>query len=66
MELPKDKLTEEEIQALFKEYEETKNIDARNQLVNQLLICCHSLLQRQFSGRGIEYEDLMQVASLAL
>ncbi len=65
MEWPKDKLTDEEIQALFQEYNDTKSIDVRNVLVNHYLYVAQ-VVAKKFSGRGIEYEDLLQVASLAL
>lgn len=65
MELPKDNLKEEDINALFQEYSETKSIDVRNTLVNHYLYIAQ-VVAKKFSGRGIDYEDLLQVASLAL
>lgn len=65
MELPKDNLKEEDINALFKEYSETKSIDVRNTLVNHYLYIAQ-VVAKKFAGRGIDYEDLLQVASLAL
>lgn len=65
MELQKDNLKEEDIRALFEEYSKTNNIDVRNKLVNHFLYVAQ-VVAKKFSGRGIEYEDLLQVASLAL
>lgn len=65
MELQKDNLKEEDIIALFEEYNKTNNIDVRNKLVNHFLYVAQ-VVAKKFAGRGIEYEDLLQVASLAL
>lgn len=49
----------------FKLYNETKDINLRNQIVEENLDMV-SYCARQFQGRGIDYEDLFQVGSLAL
>ena len=50
---------------LFAEYNKTKDISLRNELVNRFLYIAE-IIAKKFSNRGIEYEDLYQVASLAL
>ncbi len=50
---------------LLEKYCETRSIDLRNQILEQHLYIA-SIVARRFSGRGVEYDDLYQVASLAL
>ncbi len=50
---------------LFKKYRETGDIAVRNQIVEKYLYIA-AVLAKKFSGRGVEYDDLYQVASLAL
>ncbi len=50
---------------LFRQYRETKDIAIRNQIVEKYLYVA-SVLAKKFVGRGVEYDDLFQVASLAL
>ncbi|MDL2237619.1 sigma-70 family RNA polymerase sigma factor [Christensenellaceae bacterium OttesenSCG-928-K19] len=50
---------------LFLEYAETKDIDIRNQLIERYLYIAE-IAAKKFAGRGVDYEDLFQVASLAL
>ena len=50
---------------LFKLYKTTKSIDIRNELINRFLYIAE-ILAKKFINRGIEYEDIYQVASLAL
>jgi RNA polymerase sigma-B factor len=50
---------------LFKEYTKTGDVDLRNQIVSNNLFLAQ-VLSRKFLGRGIEYDDLFQIASLAL
>jgi len=59
---PDDKKSTEE---LFREYQETKSEEIRNEIVENNLSMAE-LLARKYSGRGVEYEDLLQVASYAL
>ncbi|MBB6218045.1 RNA polymerase sigma-B factor [Anaerosolibacter carboniphilus] len=56
------KATEKE---LFKQYAETKNKDIRNELVNRYLYIAE-ILSKKYVNKGIEYEDIFQVASLGL
>ncbi len=56
------KATEEE---LFREYAATKDIEIRNELINRYLYIAE-ILSKKFLNRGIEYEDIFQVASLGL
>ena len=57
-----DKLSAEE---LFKLYAETKDIKIRDILLERYLYIA-KITAKKFSGRGVEYEDLFQTASLAL
>ncbi|MFW5648073.1 MAG: SigB/SigF/SigG family RNA polymerase sigma factor [Candidatus Alkaliphilus sp. MAG34] len=57
-----EKLTEKE---LFSEYAATKDIKIRNELINRHLYIAE-ILSRKFLNKGIEYEDIFQVASLGL
>ena len=56
---------EERIGALFEEYAKTRAVPVRDQLVESYLPLAKSVARR-FEGRGIETEDLQQVASMAL
>lgn len=62
--ISKDKktLTEKE---LFKEYALNKNIEIRNELINRHLYIAE-ILSKKFLNKGIDYEDIYQVASLGL
>lgn len=50
---------------LFRKYRETKDVNIRNRLVENYLNIAE-ILAKKFSGRGVEYDDLLQVASEAL
>lgn len=50
---------------LFRRYRETKDVALRNRIVEKYLYIA-SVLAKKFVGRGVEYDDLFQVASLAL
>ena len=50
---------------LLAEYCRTRDIGLRNQLVSKYLYIAE-IISKKFSNRGIEYDDLYQVASLAL
>ena len=50
---------------LFQKYRETGDIAIRNQIVEKYLYIA-SVLAKKFVGRGVDYDDLYQVASLAL
>jgi RNA polymerase sigma-B factor len=50
---------------LFREYIATGDISIRNQIVSNNLFLAQ-VLSRKFLGRGTEYDDLLQIASLAL
>lgn len=50
---------------LFKEYKETKDIQIRNELVRRYLYIVE-ILSKKYINKGIEYEDIYQVASLGL
>jgi RNA polymerase sigma-B factor len=50
---------------LFKEYIKTHDVDIRNELIERHLYIAE-IAAKKFTGRGVDYEDLYQVASLAL
>ncbi|WAM34079.1 SigB/SigF/SigG family RNA polymerase sigma factor [Caldicellulosiruptor morganii] len=54
-----------EIDRLFEEYRKTKDINLRNELVNRHLHIAE-IVAKKFVNRGIEYDDLYQVACVAL
>ncbi len=54
-----------EADKLFREYRKTKDVNIRNKLVANYLYIAE-ILAKKFSGRGVEYDDLYQVASEAL
>ena len=50
---------------LFKRYKETGDIRIRNEIAEKYLYIAE-ILAKKFVGRGVEYDDLQQVASYAL
>lgn len=50
---------------LFKRYKESGDISDRNRIVEKYLYIA-SMIAKKFVGRGVDYDDLYQVASLAL
>jgi len=55
----------DKIEKLLKEYCETRDINLRNELVQHYLYIAE-IIAKKFVNRGVEYDDLFQVASLAL
>ena len=58
-------LTQQEADKLFSEYCQTKDLAIRNKLVENYLYIAE-ILAKKFSGRGVDYDDLLQIASEAL
>lgn len=56
---------EDETERLFEKYQTERSVDLRNQITERYLYAA-SIVARRFSGRGVEYDDLFQVASMAL
>lgn len=54
-----------EAEKLFREYRQTGDKEIRNRLVENYIYVAE-ILAKKFSGRGVEYDDLFQVASEAL
>ncbi len=50
---------------LFRRYRETGDVSLRNEIVEKYLYIA-SVIAKKFVGRGVEYDDLYQVAALAL
>jgi RNA polymerase sigma-B factor len=50
---------------LLREYCETRDLELRNRLVHEYLYIAE-IIAKKFVNRGVEYDDLFQVASLAL
>ncbi|MBP2025560.1 SigB/SigF/SigG family RNA polymerase sigma factor [Peptoniphilus stercorisuis] len=59
------KLTKEERKELFKVYEEEKDEEVREILIEEHLYIAE-ILSKKYAGRGIDYEDIYQVASMGL
>ena len=59
------KLSEQELNSFFDEYAKTRDISLRNIILEQYLYIAE-IVAKKFTGRGVEYDDLFQVASLAL
>ncbi|MBQ8323346.1 MAG: sigma-70 family RNA polymerase sigma factor [Clostridia bacterium] len=55
----------ENINELFERYKETGDISLRNEIAEKYLYIA-DILAKKFVGRGVEYDDLKQVASYAL
>ncbi|MBR2329938.1 MAG: B/F/G family RNA polymerase sigma-70 factor, partial [Clostridia bacterium] len=58
-------MTEEGVQELFVRYKESGDVAIRNQIAEHYLYIA-DILAKKFVGRGVEYDDLKQVASYAL
>ena len=54
-----------EANELFRKFRETGDINIRNKLVENYIYVAE-ILAKKFAGRGVEYDDLLQVASEAL
>ena len=55
-------MTEEVLNELFKRYKESGDTAIRNQIAEKYLYIA-DILAKKFVGRGVEYDDLKQVAS---
>ncbi len=58
-------MTKEQSTELFREYKRTGDLAIRNKLVENYMYVAE-ILAKKFSGRGVEYDDLLQIASEAL
>ncbi len=58
-------MAEQNVNELFKLYKESGDIVYRNKIAEKYLYIA-DILAKKFVGRGVEYDDLKQVASLAL
>lgn len=58
-------MTNEQATELFRTYKKTGDLKIRNELVNNYMYVAE-ILAKKFSGRGVEYDDLLQIASEAL
>ena len=58
-------MTEKNEEELFREYRRTGDVKIRNALAEKYLYIA-DILAKKFTGRGVDYDDLKQVASLAL
>ena len=55
----------ENVNALFQRFKESGDIAIRNQIAEKYLYIAE-ILAKKFVGRGVEYDDLYQVAAFAL
>ena len=58
-------MTDEKINELFTQYKQTGDVVIRNQIAEKYLYIA-DIIAKKFAHRGVEYDDLKQVASLAL
>ena len=58
-------ITNERADELFREYRRTHDKAIRNQLVENYMYVAE-IIAKKFVGRGVDYDDLLQVASEAL
>lgn len=50
---------------LFKQYKKTKDTAVRNEIIDRYTYLAE-IMAKRFSGRGIDYDDLYQVACIGL
>lgn len=60
-----EKLDKAEIKSLFKELKVTQDKDIRDKLIEHHLYIAE-ILSKKYSNRGIDYDDIFQVASIGL
>jgi len=60
-----DNISEIDSKVLFKHYKEEKNVLVRNELIHRYLYITE-ILSKKYINKGIDYEDIYQVASLGL
>ena len=58
-------MADERINALFQRYKETGDVALRNEIAEKYLYIA-DILAKKFVGRGVDYDDLRQVAAFAL
>lgn len=58
-------MTDENVNELFERYKESGDVALRNRIAEKYLYIA-DILAKKFVGRGVEYDDLKQVAALAL
>ncbi len=58
-------MAEENMNTLFQRYKETGDVAVRNQIAEKYLYIA-DIIAKKFVGRGVDFDDLKQVASLAL
>lgn len=59
------KMTAQQADALMEEYQQTRDIEVRNRLLEHYLYIA-DIVAKKFVGRGVPFEDLKQVAAMAL
>ena len=58
-------MIDENVNEWFKQYKQTGDIRIRNKIAEKYLYIAE-ILAKKFVGRGVEYDDLVQIASMAL
>ncbi len=58
-------MADEKTNALFERYKQTGDVKLRNEIAEKYLYIA-DILAKKFVGRGVEFDDLKQVAALAL
>lgn len=65
MDVSKENQNEVSDKLLFEQYRKTKDVNIRNEIVSRYLYLAE-ILAKKFINRGVEYDDLYQVACMAL
>ena len=58
-------MTDEKTMELFTQYKQTGDVKLRDKIAEKYLYVA-DIVAKKFAGRGVEYDDLRQVAALAL
>lgn len=61
----KKELTKDDIKTLFRQYKESNNKEIRDTLIEEHLYIAE-ILSKKYSNRGIDYDDIYQVACIGL
>ena len=59
------RMEQEKRQKMLAEYCKTRDVGLRNELVTEYMYLA-DMVARKYAGRGVEYDDLKQIAAMAL
>ena len=60
-----DENRQERLEKMLSRYCETRDVGLRNELVTEYMYLADAVARR-YAGRGVDYEDLRQIAAMAL